>query len=148
MTFIEVLNADDIYLDVELANKADIMEFLAERASEKGAPEAEVCRDALLDRERLGSTGLGKGIAIPHAQLAGLERPVALFVRLARPVEFGAADEEPVDLLLMVLMPTDHAPEHVKILAEFARIIRGEGAAGRLRRARTTQDVLQILGGA
>ena len=144
----EVLSADDVYLDMAVTKKGDVIELLGKLAEGKGAPDAAECRNSLLARERLGSTGLGEGIAIPHAKINNLERPVALFVRLARPIDFGAPDEEPVDLLLMLIMPPDHAPEHLKILSSFARVLRKEGTASRLRGAKTPQEVIEVLVGA
>src|SRR5439155_26546232 len=84
-------------------------------------------------REALGSTGLGNGIAIPHGKLAGLKGVNAVFVRLAQPVEFDAVDDQPVDLVVMLLAPTGAGADHLKALARVARLLRTESLVEGLR---------------
>lgn len=101
--------------------------------------------DAVLERERLGSTGVGEGVAIPHARIATLSRPVAGFARLLEPADFEAIDERPADLIFMLLAPTDSGADHLRALARAARVFRQERIRTALRQAQTSETVLAIL---
>ncbi len=103
---------------------------------------------ALQQREDLGSTGLGKGFALPHARLAGLSRPFALFARLARPIDFAAVDERPVDLVVLLLTPADAADEHLSTLAVVSRPMRQEHFVHRLRAAPDAHALHAVLSSA
>ncbi len=89
--------------------------------------------ETLLKRERLGSTGVGGGVAIPHGKLANLDRIFGLFAHLAKPVDFEALDDAPVDLVFLLLAPESAGADHLKALARVARLFREPGVAGKLR---------------
>lgn len=120
-------------LDVH-SKKHAIQEMAALAAKRTGMPERAVF-DTLLQRERLGSTGLGRGVAIPHGKLVGLSQVVGLFARLAEPVAFDALDDEPVDLVFALLAPDDAGADHLKALAKIARVLRQPGMPEALRSA-------------
>ncbi len=101
--------------------------------------------DAVLERERLGSTGVGEGVAIPHARIESLSRPVAGFARLLEPADFEAIDERPADLIFMLLAPTDSGADHLRALARAARVFRQERIRTALRQAQTSEAVLAVL---
>jgi PTS system nitrogen regulatory IIA component len=101
--------------------------------------------EAVLERERLGSTGVGEGVAIPHARIATLSRPVGGFARLIEPADFEAIDERPADLVFMLLAPTDAGADHLRALARAARVFRQERIRAALRQAQTEEAVLAIL---
>ena len=145
MGLTELFPADGVLLDLAPANKAALLRALsAEAASRLGRPEKEIL-DALQDRERLGSTALGRGVALPHARLGGNAAPVALFARLRRPIDFEARDDEPVDLVFLVLWP-DEAPEgFLPALAGIARALREPQVMRGLRLAKSPEAVLAIL---
>ena len=145
MNISDTLGQGDIYLDVPLENKREALRFLAERACEKAGGGAEACRAALAAREKLGSTGVGNGVAIPHAQLEGLRQAQAIFLRPEHPINFGAADEEPVDLILMLLTPVGSAADHLEALSRFAKVLRSQESMRRLRSARSADQVLEAL---
>jgi PTS system nitrogen regulatory IIA component len=107
--------------------------------------DARLVHDAVLERERLGSTGVGEGVAIPHARIATLSRPVAGFARLLEPADFEAIDERPADLIFMLLAPTDSGADHLRALARAARVFRQERIRTALRQAQTSETVLAIL---
>jgi nitrogen PTS system EIIA component len=100
--------------------------------------------ERLTERERLGSTGFGGGIAIPHGKIDGLDHVVGLFARLAQPVDFASIDDEPVDLVFMLLSPTDAGAAHLKALAQVSRILREKAFVAKLRGA-ATDDALYAL---
>lgn len=101
--------------------------------------------DAVQERERLGSTGVGEGVAIPHARIESLSRPVGGFARLIEPADFEAIDERPADLIFMLLAPTDAGADHLRALARAARVFRQERIRDALREAQTEEAVLAIL---
>lgn len=139
------LSAADVILDLGATTKAATLQRLAAAAAGRvGRPEAEVL-EALQARERLGSTALGRGVALPHARLEGNPPPVVLFARLRRPVEFDARDEEPVDLVILVLWPEASPEGFLPMLAETCRSLREPQTLRRLRAAATPEDVLELL---
>jgi len=101
--------------------------------------------DSLFARERLGSTGIGYGMAIPHARLDGLDHVVAAFMRLQSGVDFDSADGEPVDLLLALAVPKDASDEHLQLLAEVATAFSQPTLRDQLRKAQTADDVYRLL---
>jgi nitrogen PTS system EIIA component len=132
----ELLSADRIILDLRPRNKVELLRELSRRAAPftDGMP-AETIERALTEREQLGSTGLGKGFALPHARIDGLRDFVALCVRLARPIDFQAVDERPVDLVVVLLLPGGAENGHIQALATISRRFRDESVLLRLRRA-------------
>ncbi len=124
--------------------KAALQEIAAHAARLLGRDEREIF-ETLLQRERLGSTGIGEGIAIPHGKLPGLDRMVGLVARLDRPVDFEALDGEPVDLLFVLLAPEGAGADHLKALARVARAMRQPGILERLRAARDADALFAIL---
>ena len=101
--------------------------------------------NALINREKLGSTGLGKGVAIPHGRIASLERPVCAFVKLASPVDFDATDGQPVDLIFSLLVPEDSTEEHLQVLSTIAEIFSNAGISMALRQCETDSCLLEQL---
>jgi len=101
--------------------------------------------EAVLERERLGSTGVGEGVAIPHARIEGLARPVGGFAHLVEPADFEAIDERKCDLVFMLLAPSDAGADHLRSLAKVSRLFRQESVRSALRNAPTVDGVLAIL---
>ena len=101
--------------------------------------------DALLEREAAGSTGVGQGVAVPHARLSGLTRLRAVFVRLEQPVEFDAVDDLPVDLLFALFAPPEASGEHLRALAQVSRLLRRSDVREQLRQARSPDAIHALL---
>ncbi len=142
----ELIKEEQISLDDPAASKKKVLEHLARLLSREGKPpSSEQIYEKLLERERLGSTGMGHGVALPHARVAGLKQPRGAFLRLAEPVEFDALDEGPVDLVFGLLVPDDEVEEHLALLGELARLFGDSGTLERIRQARTAAEVLYIL---
>lgn len=141
------LSAMDVILDLGATTKASALQLLAtEAAARVGRPEAEVL-EALQARERLGSTALGRGVALPHARLEGDLSPVVLFARLRRPLDFDARDEEPVDLIILVLWPEATPEGFLPMLSETCGALREPQTLRRLRAAATPGEVVALLSG-
>ncbi len=135
MTIGDIIPAERIEVGLRVADKTQLLHELATRAAAVLGLDRHAIFEALQARENLGSTGLGKGFALPHARLDALREPFALFLRLARPIEFAAIDERPVDLVIMLLSPTDGGNRHLATLAALSRPLRDENFVRRLRQA-------------
>lgn len=127
------------------STKKQVLKDLSERASKlTGIDEHEIF-NTLLQRERLGSTGVGNGIAIPHGKMSSLTHIVGLFARLDEPVDFDAIDEEPVDLVFLLLAPEDAGADHLKALARISRLMREPTAVDKLRSSREKEALYAVL---
>jgi PTS system nitrogen regulatory IIA component len=126
-------------------SKKQVLQDLAERAAELTKLQARDIFETLLQRERLGSTAVGRGIAIPHGQLPGLQRIVSIFARLQPPIDFEAPDEEPVDLVFLLLAPQHAGADHLKALARVSRLLREPQAIEMLRAAHDRATLYAIL---
>jgi PTS system nitrogen regulatory IIA component len=114
-------------------SKKQLLQLLAEKAAAvTGLPEREVF-DTILQRERLGSTGVGNGIAIPHGKLPGISRITGIFARLENPVDFEALDDQPVDLVFLLLAPEGAGADHLKALSRIARVLRDSDIVTKIR---------------
>jgi PTS system nitrogen regulatory IIA component len=113
-------------------------------ANALGLDSAEVA-EALMERERLGSTGFGRGVALPHARIAGLAGVRGLVFQLAKPIEFDAVDALPVDIAFALLSPLDAGADHLKALAQVSRFLRDEATVSRMRGARSAEALYALL---
>ncbi|MHB8529167.1 MAG: PTS sugar transporter subunit IIA [Caulobacteraceae bacterium] len=130
---------------VAAATKRQALSVVAEIAARALGVKAPRVFDALMEREAAGSTGVGHGVATPHARLQGLSRTAGVFVRLQGPVEFGAVDDQPVDLIFALLAPADSGSEHLRALARVARLLRKAELRSALRRARSSEEIRLLL---
>jgi len=130
---------------LKVNSKKQAIQDLAVRAAElTGQSEREIL-EILQQREKLGSTGIGNGIAIPHGKLPKLERLFGLFARLDRPIEFEALDGQPVDLIFLLLAPESAGADHLKALARVARLKRTPDTAKMLRDSRDAEAIYAVL---
>ena len=141
MDLSDLLGAGDIFPAMRTPTKRALLQELAEKAATRTGIPARQIFDTLLQRERLGSTGVGGGVAIPHGKLAGLKKICGLFARLEKPVDFEALDDQPVDIVFLLLAPEGAGADHLKALARIARIMRDPDMA---RKLRVTTDVFAI----
>jgi PTS system nitrogen regulatory IIA component len=128
------------------SKKQALQELAARAATICGRGEREVL-EVLMQRERLGSTGIGSGIAIPHGKLARLEHLSGVFARLERPIDFEALDGQPVDLVFLLLAPEGAGADHLKALARIARLLRDSEVAQKLRESRDAEALYAVLAG-
>jgi PTS system nitrogen regulatory IIA component len=147
MTFTDILAPDGVIVDLKIASKKQAFQELAKVAANLTGLDARAVFDAILERERLGSTGVGHGVAIPHARLPGLPKIVGVFARLAQPIDFDAVDERPTDLVFMLLAPEGAGADHLKALARVSRAMRREDLRDRLRAAPGADAVRALLSG-
>jgi PTS system nitrogen regulatory IIA component len=140
----DLLRPDAVLTGVAAPNKKTLLQLLGVTAGPLVGVEARGVADRLADREKLGSTGFGGGVAIPHAKLEGLRQVTGLFARLAQPIDFDAVDDLPVDLVFLLLSPTDAGAEHLKALARVSRRMRDRTFLAKLRGA-GSRDALYAL---
>jgi PTS system nitrogen regulatory IIA component len=145
MTIGELIGPGRVVVGLRAANKAALLQDLASRAAAATALNQRTVLDALLSRENLGSTGLGKGFALPHARLDGLQEPFALFARLARPIDFAAIDGAPVDLVILLLTQANGSNQHLATLAAVSRPMRDAALVQKLRQAPDAAAVHRLL---
>jgi nitrogen PTS system EIIA component len=126
-------------------SKKQLLQLLAEKASEvTGLSEREIF-DTILQRERLGSTGVGNGIAIPHGKLPGIKAITGVFARLDHPVEFEALDDQPVDMVFLLLAPEGAGADHLKALSRIARVLRDAETVSKIRGTRDAAAIYAFL---
>ena len=133
MEISDLITPESIFEKLPVTSKKQAIQELAKRAAEISAINERAIFDALIERERLGTTGVGNGIAIPHGKLAGLERLYGLFARLEKPIEFDSIDEQPVDLIFLLLAPECAGADHLKALARVSRLLRDHTTCEKLR---------------
>jgi PTS system nitrogen regulatory IIA component len=145
MKISDLLSPTDVVIDVRASNKRLLLqEFAAKAAPGLGMP-VETIASCLLKREDLGSTGIGRGVAIPHARLPDLQRPFGLLAKLKQPIEFDAIDGQPVDVVFVLLLPAAEENEALAALALVARTLRSPENLARLRAAKTTSDLFATM---
>jgi PTS system nitrogen regulatory IIA component len=148
MQLADFLDLDAIKTSLPGGNKRSLMQQLANLASQRLGTEPAPITAAINEREQLGSTGFGQGVAIPHAKIDGLAQIYALFARLGEPVDYKAIDGRPVDLVFLLLSPADAGAEHLKALAAISRVTRDAATLERLRGARSRDALAAVLMGA
>ncbi len=148
MEIADLLSLDGVADALKAASKKQALQELSAIAAAQTAQDERAILDVLLARERLGSTGVGRGVAIPHGKLAGLARISAAFARLREPIEFDAVDGRPVDLVCLLLAPESAGSDHLKALALVSRLLRDERVCARLRGADSAEALYAVLAGA
>ncbi|HLI10913.1 MAG TPA: PTS IIA-like nitrogen regulatory protein PtsN [Alphaproteobacteria bacterium] len=141
----DLITLEGVLPHLRVTSKKQALQELAKRAAELTALPERTIYDVLFERERLGTTGVGNGIAIPHGKLAGLSRIHGLFARLDTPINFEAIDEQPVDLIFLLLAPEQAGADHLKALARISRLLRDRSICEKLRGADTAEAVYALL---
>jgi PTS system nitrogen regulatory IIA component len=145
MDLSDLLKPEAVLASLHAQSKKQVLQEVCESAAGlTGLAEREIF-DAILQRERLGSTGVGHGVAIPHGKLKAVDRLVGVFARLSRPVDFDALDDQPVDLVFLLLAPESAGADHLKALARIARVLRDSAVAQKLRSAGSGEELYQVL---
>ena len=145
MILSQFLDFEAIRVDLTAGNKRQLLNQLAQIAAARLSLDSAAISGSVAERERLGSTGFGGGVAIPHGKLDGLDRVYALVARLAAPVDYKAVDGAKVDLVFLLLSPPDAGAEHLKALAAVSRLVRHAPTVEKLRGARTRDALAAVL---
>jgi PTS system nitrogen regulatory IIA component len=143
----DILTPAAVFPALRVGSKKQALQELSARAAELLKRDEREIFETLNQRERLGSTGVGNGIAIPHGKLPKMDRLFGIFARLDKPIDFEALDGEPVDLIFLLLAPEAAGADHLKALARIARLLRDPEVANKLRTTRDASAIYAILTG-
>ena len=145
MTISALLSPQRIFLDTEISSKKKLLELIANIVADQTEMPESAIYSNLLNRERLGSTGLGHGFAVPHARLENLDKTIGCLFRLKEPVNFEAPDNQPVDLVFTIIIPQEATEEHLMILSSLARIFSQTDVCEAIRGATSRDEIAQII---
>ena len=148
MDFTQFLDGNAVLADLPVANKKALFQALAHHAERTMGLAARDVLERLNERERLGTTGFGGGVAIPHGRVPGIDRIRAAFVRLEKPIDYSAIDDLPVDLIFMMLSPVDAGADHLKALAQVSRRLRDRSFVAKLRGAGSPDALFALFASA
>ncbi len=145
MEIIDLINLESIVPDLKASSKKQTLQELASFAAKVIPEEQHDILDVLLERERLGTTGVGHGVAIPHGKFTNLDRPYGLFARLDQAVDFESLDDQPVDLVFLLLVPETAGADHLKALAKVSRTLRDSKICEKIRGSESGDAIFAIL---
>ncbi|KQV12295.1 protein-N(pi)-phosphohistidine--sugar phosphotransferase [Rhizobium sp. Root1203] len=141
MNLSAVIRPDHTFVGVGAATKWRGLQAIAEKAAEAFEIDPKIILRALESRERLGSTGIGNGVAVPHAVVLGMTHPRGLLIRFARPLDFEAVDDVPTDIAFVLLFGENHRGEYLNVLAAIARQLQSPGIVASMRKAKTAEEL-------
>ncbi len=144
-SFCDLLGSRSVLIGVDATDKKQTIQALAQHVAAQLGLEEHVVFDVLWEREKLGTTGVGQGIAIPHGRVAGLEKVCGFFVRLKTPVDFDSVDQRPVDLVFLLLAPESAGADHLHALAAVSRVLRDENLCEKFRMAQNVEVLMTLL---
>jgi nitrogen PTS system EIIA component len=147
MELTDILKPEAVVPALKAHSKKQVIQDLCEKAARLTRLSEREVFETILQRERLGSTGVGNGVAIPHGKLKSIDHMVGVFARLANPVDFDALDSQPVDLVFLLLAPEGAGADHLKALARIARVLRDTSVAQKLRATDDREALYSILVG-
>ena len=146
MDVTDLVGPTAIVPNLKATSKKQVLQEIARKAADVTGLDQREIFDVLLERERLGTTGVGHGIAIPHGKLAKLDRLYGVFVKMDKPIDFDAIDDEPVDLIFLLLAPESAGADHLKALARVSRLLRDKTVCTKLRGCETADAIYALLG--
>ncbi|MBX3530274.1 MAG: PTS IIA-like nitrogen regulatory protein PtsN [Rhizobiaceae bacterium] len=145
MDLSDLIEVSSVLPALKANSKKQLLQLMAEKAAAAtGLPEREVF-DTILQRERLGSTGVGNGIAIPHGKLPGIRKITGVFARLETPIDFEALDDQPVDIVFLLLAPETAGADHLKALSRIARVLRDADTVNKIRGSTDAAAIYSFL---
>lgn len=145
MNIADIISKEAVLDNVQATTKRELVQVLSNKIANLAGVDERVVFDAVWERENLGSTGYGDGVAFPHARIEGLKKVTAMFVRLDEPVDFDSLDGKPVDLVFLLISPENSGADHLTALATLSRVLKTEGSCERLRKARSIEDLYAVL---
>ena len=145
MNIADIISKKAVLDNIQVSNKRELIQILSQRVASFSGLDERLVFDAVWERENLGSTGYGEGVAFPHARIEGLKKVCGIFARLDDAVDFDALDGKPVDLVFMLVSPENSGADHLTALATLSRILKTEGSCDKLRNARSVDELYAIL---
>lgn len=141
----DIIEPGAVLANLKPNSKKQLLQELATLAAPLAGVDERAVFETLLQRERLGSTGVGNGVAIPHGKLPNMERIIGVFAHLAKPIGFDAMDDQPVDVVFMLLAPEGSGADHLKALSRIARLLRDQSALAQIRAANDADAMYSLL---
>ena len=141
----DLISTESVVANLHATSKKQAIQDLAKKAADITGLHERAIFEVLMERERLGTTGVGNGIAIPHGKLANLEKLYGLFARLEKPIDFQSIDEQPVDLIFLLLAPETAGADHLKALARVSRLLRDRTVCDKLRGTDQSEALYALL---
>ena len=141
----DLISSDVVVASLKATSKKQVLQDLSRRAADATGLHERAIFDVLMERERLGTTGVGNGIAIPHGKLPNLDKLHGLFARLEKPIDFQSIDEQPVDLIFLLLAPESAGADHLKALARVSRLLRDRAVCEKLRGTDQSEALYALL---
>ena len=145
MEISDILSEDMIMTEVKADTKRHLLAEIAAFAAQKSGLDKNTLFEAIWERENLGSTGYGNGVAFPHARIDGLKHIITGFARLEAPIDYEAADRQPVDMVAFMVSPENSGDDHLKTLAAFSRVLKNKDICKEIRSARVVHDIYLAL---
>lgn len=145
MEIADLIESGSVLADVRVSTKKQALRDLADRAADLTGLDSRKIFETILGRERLGTTGVGQGVAIPHGRLPDLDKLFGLFAHLDSPIDFDSIDDEPVDLIFMLLAPETAGADHLKALAKISRLLRDKETCEKLRGCSSSDALFALL---
>ena len=146
MKLVEFIALDSILVDVEVDSKKNLFKFVSNFFAKNDLEESSKIIEKLNERERLGSTGVGNGIAIPHSKISLMNRTKVLFLKLKSAVDFSAPDKKYVDLVFVILAPKNCQSEHLLVLSSISSFIKNKGFVEKLRKLKNSKEIYNFFG--
>ncbi len=143
--FEDIVAPTGVMAALKVGSKKQLLQALSQRAANETGLEERRIYEVVTERERIGSTGFGRGVAIPHGKVEGLAQVVGVFAQLDQPIDYDALDQQPVDLVFLLLAPDEAGADHLKALAKVSRMFRNEAFVEKLRGARSQDAIVALL---
>lgn len=145
MKISDILSQNTILTSIKAETKRQLLHEICIKAAKHENIDAQMVEDAMIERENLGSTGVGVGIAFPHARVDGAKRVKAYFTKLSAPVEYGAPDGQGVDLVFMLISPENSGADHLEALSTLSKVMRNKTLCAKLRKATAKDEIYKLL---
>lgn len=145
MNISDILSEDMILTEVVADNKRHLLEQISTFVAAQKGLDKSLVFEAVLERENLGSTGYGNGVAFPHARIEGLKGVITVFARLQKPVDYDALDNKPVDMVAFMISPENSGDDHLRTLAIFSRILKDKDICKEVRAAKSVHDIFRAM---
>ena len=145
MNISDILSEDMILTEVVADNKRHLLEQISTFVAAQKGLDKSLVFEAVLERENLGSTGYGNGVAFPHARIEGLKGVITVFARLQKPVDYDALDNKPVDMVAFMISPENSGDDHLRTLAIFSRILKDKDICNEVRAAKSVHDIFRAM---
>jgi len=145
MKITDIISNDNIFLNFEVSSKKILFKEISQIISKTSEISQAYILDNLNHREKLGTTGIGDGIALPHSKIKGLKKIFSLFIRLQNPIDFSANDSKKVDIIFVIIAPEESKTDHLLALSEISKFLRKKGNTEKLRKYKTKEKILNLL---